>query len=75
MRHHEDAVMSDQSIAAIARSLAAALLAEARSEKLMAEAVAVRKRDEEEKKRVSDLEGELLAAYRSELVETYTVRP
>jgi hypothetical protein len=65
--------MSDQSIAAIARDLAAALLAEARSAKLLAEATAIREQDQNEKKRVAALEGELLAAYRNELVETYTV--
>jgi len=63
--------MSDQSIAAIARSLAAALLADARSAKLMAEVVALRSL--EEKKRVAALEGELCNAYRDELIESVRV--
>lgn len=65
--------MSDQSIAAIARSLAAALLAEGKSAKLIAEATALRNQDANERKQVAALEGELCAAYRNELIETLTV--
>jgi hypothetical protein len=63
--------MSDQSIAAIARSLAAALLAEGRARALMAEVEALKKRSADDE--VAMLEHELCAEYRNEIVETLRV--
>jgi hypothetical protein len=59
MRPSETLAMSDQSIASIARSLAAALLAEAAKRDAAAE--------EEEKRRVAALEAALCAEYRDEV--------
>jgi hypothetical protein len=57
--------MSDQSIAAIARSLAAALLAPEDQPELMAEIEALKKRAEE--KRIAALQKELCAEYHNEI--------
>jgi hypothetical protein len=66
--------MSDQSIAAIARSLAAALLAEGRARTLMAEVEALKKRGADDAApEVAALEHELCAEYRAEIVETLKV--
>jgi hypothetical protein len=62
--------MSDQSLAAIARSLAAALIAEP-DPKLLAEVEAMRRRREQ--KQVTALEAELCSAYRDEIIETLKV--
>jgi HPt (histidine-containing phosphotransfer) domain-containing protein len=63
-------MFDDHTIAEIARSLAAALIAEPNT-KLLAEVEALRQRQERE--RVVKLEAELCDAYRKELIETLTV--
>jgi RNA processing factor Prp31 len=55
--------MSDQSIASIARSLAAAILVAARRDNA----------HDEQQKKISKLEKELVEAYRAEMVETLRV--
>ncbi|MET3969135.1 hypothetical protein [Bradyrhizobium sp. S3.9.1] len=62
--------MSDKSIAAIGRALAAALLAEARSLPVTAEVAKLWKRDEDEIVALSD---ELVDAYRTEILEALRV--
>jgi hypothetical protein len=63
-------MLDDHAIAAIARDLAAALIAEPNT-KLLAEVEALRQRQERE--RIAKLEAELCDAYRKELIETLTV--
>ncbi|MGY3130078.1 hypothetical protein ACVWZM_000760 [Bradyrhizobium sp. USDA 4501] len=63
--------MSDKSIAAIGRALAAALLAEAHAAPMLAEVAKLKRRDEPGE--IASLAVELMDEYRTEILETLKV--